>query len=172
MSQSTHKSRRLFNFCFFSFFFLCTHYWKFLSSNPLIIYFWPDWLACRILVSWPGIEPLYWELGILTTGPPEKSLTHLSSFPFSLLSYRCSWDVRKHHELNEHEFEQTQGDRQWRTGEPGVLQSTGLQRVRHGLTNEQQHVLHHSIYMTFWKRQTLETQGRAGVFRYRGGGKV
>ena len=28
--------------------------------------------------------------------------------------------------------------RQWRTGEPGMLQSTGLQRVRHGWVAEQQ----------------------------------
>ena len=34
-----------------------------------------------------------------------------------------------HHSLTEHEFEQTLGDR--KTGEPGVLQSLGLQRVGH-----------------------------------------
>ena len=38
--------------------------------------------------------------------------------------------------LNAHESEQA--ERQWRTGKPGVLQSRGLQRVRHNLATEQQ----------------------------------
>ena len=33
-----------------------------------------------------------------------------------------------HHQLNGHEFEQTLGDR---SGKPGMLQSMGLQRVKH-----------------------------------------
>ena len=41
-----------------------------------------------------------------------------------------------HHQLNGHEFEQTQGDR--RTGEPGMLQSMELQRVGHNLVIEQE----------------------------------
>ena len=36
-----------------------------------------------------------------------------------------------HHGLNGHEFEQAVEDGE-RTGKPGVLQSMGLQRVRHG----------------------------------------
>ena len=35
-----------------------------------------------------------------------------------------------HRQFNGHEFEQTLGDG-GRTGKPGVLQSVGLQRVRH-----------------------------------------
>ena len=40
-----------------------------------------------------------------------------------------------HHQLNGHEFEQTPGD--WMTGKPGVLQSTGVQRVGHNWVSEQ-----------------------------------
>ena len=42
-----------------------------------------------------------------------------------------------HHRLNGHECEQTL-KRQWRTGEPDVLQFMGLQRVGHDLATEQQ----------------------------------
>ena len=42
-----------------------------------------------------------------------------------------------HHRLNEHEFEQTLGVSEGRTGKPGVLQSMGLQRVRYNLVIEQ-----------------------------------
>ena len=41
-----------------------------------------------------------------------------------------------HHWLNGHEFEQTQGDKEWR--KPGVLQSMGSQRVGHDWATEQQ----------------------------------
>ena len=41
-----------------------------------------------------------------------------------------------HHRLNGHEFEQTPRDS--RGEEPGGLQSTGSQRVRHDLVTEQQ----------------------------------
>ena len=44
--------------------------------------------------------------------------------------------VAWYHQLNGHEFEQTPGD--WRTGKPGVMQSMGLQRVRHDRATEQQ----------------------------------
>ena len=41
--------------------------------------------------------------------------------------------------INGHEFEQTPGDREFaQTGKPGVLQSMGLQRVRHSLATEQE----------------------------------
>ena len=43
-----------------------------------------------------------------------------------------------HHWLIGHEFEQILGDRWSRTGKPGMLQSMGLQRVRHNWTTEQQ----------------------------------
>ena len=42
-----------------------------------------------------------------------------------------------HHWLNGHEFEASSG-RWWRTGKPGVLQSMGLERVRHNWATEQQ----------------------------------
>ena len=45
--------------------------------------------------------------------------------------------VRWHHRLDGHEFEQTPGDGEGQ-GEPGGLQSMGLQRVRHHLATEQQ----------------------------------
>ena len=41
-----------------------------------------------------------------------------------------------HHHLNRHEFEQAPGDRS--TGEPGVLQSMKLQKVRLELATEGQ----------------------------------
>ena len=41
-----------------------------------------------------------------------------------------------HHQLNGHEFEQTPGNSEV-TGEPGVLQSMGSQRVRHDIATEQ-----------------------------------
>ena len=41
-----------------------------------------------------------------------------------------------HHWFNGHEFEQTQGDKEWR--KPGVLQSMGSQRVGHDWATEQQ----------------------------------
>ena len=37
--------------------------------------------------------------------------------------------------------------RQWRTEEPGVLQSMGLQKIRHDLTNEQQEQPQSSSYL-------------------------
>ena len=36
-----------------------------------------------------------------------------------------------HHRLNGHEFEQAPGDGEGQGGKPGMLQSMGLQRVRH-----------------------------------------
>ena len=45
--------------------------------------------------------------------------------------------VRWHHLLNRREFEQTLEDSE-KIGKPGVLQSIGLQRVRHDLVTEQQ----------------------------------
>ena len=45
-----------------------------------------------------------------------------------------------HHRLNGHEFEQALG-RWWRTGRPGVLQSMGLQRVRHDWAAEQPQII-------------------------------
>ena len=39
-----------------------------------------------------------------------------------------------HHRLNGHEFEQAPGDGEGQTGKPGVLQSTGSQRVGHNGT--------------------------------------
>ena len=45
-----------------------------------------------------------------------------------------------HHWLTEHEFIQAQGDGEGQAGKPGVLQSMGLQRIRHYLETEQQQV--------------------------------
>ena len=41
----------------------------------LFFFFSPRHTACRILVPYPGIEPvpLQWRCGVLTTGPPGKS---------------------------------------------------------------------------------------------------
>ena len=36
-----------------------------------------------------------------------------------------------HHRFNGHEFEQAPGDGEGQGGKPGMLQSMGLQRVRH-----------------------------------------
>ena len=44
--------------------------------------------------------------------------------------------VRSHHQLNGHEFEKTPGE--WRTEEPGILQSMESPRVGHDLATEQQ----------------------------------
>lgn len=42
----------------------------------LLKIFWPSWEGCGTLVSQPRIEPvlLHWELRVLTTGLPRKSL--------------------------------------------------------------------------------------------------
>ena len=49
---------------------------------------------------------------------------------------RMSWLDGNIHQLDGHESEQTPG-RYWRTGEPGVLQSMGLQRAGHDEATEQ-----------------------------------
>ena len=49
-----------------------------------------------------------------------------------------------HHQLRGHEFEQTLGE--VKTRKPGVLQSLGLQRVRHSLVTEQQQPIHITPY--------------------------
>ena len=43
------------------------------------LFFWLHYMACGILVPWPGLEPRLrqWECQVLTTGPPGKSLTNL-----------------------------------------------------------------------------------------------
>ena len=46
--------------------------------------------------------------------------------------------VWQHHQLNEHEFEQTSGDSEGQ-GRPGILQSIGQQRIGHKLVTDQQH---------------------------------
>ena len=51
--------------------------------------------------------------------------------------------VRWHHQLNGHKFEQV--ERKWRTEEPGVLQSMGLQTVGHNLVTEQQYSIFSQI---------------------------
>ena len=42
-----------------------------------------------------------------------------------------------HHWLNRHEFVWASSERWWRTGKAGILQSMGLQRVRHDWVTEQ-----------------------------------
>ena len=37
--------------------------------------------------------------------------------------------VKQYHQLNGHEFEQTQGDSGWRTGKPGMLLSMGCKEL-------------------------------------------
>ena len=48
--------------------------------------------------------------------------------------------VREHHRLNGHETEQTLGDSEGHE-EPGMLQSTGSQRVRHNLLTKKQLII-------------------------------
>ena len=57
-----------------------------MNDQCMFIYFWLRGVACRILVPQSGIEPmpLQWKLGVLTTGPPEKSPDGLS-VKYSLL---------------------------------------------------------------------------------------
>ena len=43
-----------------------------------------------------------------------------------------------HHQLDGHEFEQGGQGSWWCTGKPGMLQSMGLQRVRHDIVTKQQ----------------------------------
>ena len=47
-----------------------------LSGRYFFFFFLLHQMACRILVPWPGTEPvpLHWKLGVLATGPPGKSL--------------------------------------------------------------------------------------------------
>ena len=47
--------------------------------------------------------------------------------------------VREHHRLNGHEVEQILGDSEGQE-EPGMLQSTGSQRVRHNLVTKKQQI--------------------------------
>ena len=47
--------------------------------------------------------------------------------------------VRQHHQLNGHEFAQTLLWEIMKDREPGVMPSTGLQRVGHDLVTEQQY---------------------------------
>ena len=51
--------------------------WRSISRYFFYLFiFWPYPGACRILIPWPGIEPvpLHWKHRVLTTGPPGKSL--------------------------------------------------------------------------------------------------
>ena len=45
----------------------------------------------------------------------------------------------------------TNSRRQWRTGEPGILQSMGLQRVRHDLATEQQCNVYGMCFKLIWE---------------------
>ena len=51
--------------------------------------------------------------------------------------------------INGLEFEQTWGDREGRTGKPGVLQSIGLQRVQRDLSTGQQQILLYLLGNTY-----------------------
>ena len=42
-----------------------------------IFFFWLHFVACGILVLWPGIKPLHWKCGLVTTGPSQKFLFFL-----------------------------------------------------------------------------------------------
>ena len=57
----------------------------FLLNTITEFIFWPHYAACRILVPWPGIEPMPPELEaqVLTTGPLVK--------PLSLLTLTQPW---------------------------------------------------------------------------------
>ena len=68
------------SFIFPFFFFL-------MSFLVILFFFWKLCLACRILVTWPGIDPRHsaagqWKHGILTTGRPANSLSvHFKAIP-------------------------------------------------------------------------------------------
>ena len=53
-----------------------------------------------------------------------------------------------HHRRNGHEFEQTLGDGQGRTGKPGTLQSMESQRVRHNWATKKQQQSTHNVKTT------------------------
>ena len=67
--------------------------------------------------------------------------------------------VGRHHQLHGREFEQTQGHR---TGKPGVLPFMELQRVRHNLATEQQHITH--IHTVIEKEQRKNTKKLIKIF--------
>ena len=52
-------------------------------------------MACEVSVSGPGVEPsypLHWKRGILTTGPPEKSLDFVKKQFF--MGFLCSYPLK------------------------------------------------------------------------------
>ena len=54
----------------------CLHNSFYTSNFTCVDFFFFSWLycvSCGILVPWPGIEPVYYQCRILTTGPPGKS---------------------------------------------------------------------------------------------------
>ena len=67
---------------------------------PIYVYiFWPHCMACGILVSWPGIEPVpcQWKRQVLTTALPGNSLMciHLCSvILFVLVSLHCYCNLK------------------------------------------------------------------------------
>ena len=71
-----------------------------------------------------------------------------------------------HHQLNGHESEQTLED-SGRTGKPGVLQSMGSQRIRHGWATEQQSVVTLQLKykaLFHWKKfEAIELLQSSGV---------
>ena len=52
----------------------CSKWWFFFCF-VLFFFLWPHCVACRILVSWPGVEPgpRQWRRHVLTTEPPGNS---------------------------------------------------------------------------------------------------
>ena len=97
--------------------------------------------------------PAMWETWVLSLGwedPLEKGKgTHSS-----ILAWRITWTYspRGHKALSKTErlsLSLFTFQRQWRTEEPGVLQSMGLQKVGHDSATQQQYLSKHF----FWKVQ-------------------
>ena len=73
--------------CLFTFSVVSLEAQKFKNLLMSNFFFWPLRAACGILVPRAGIEPEppAWELGVLTTGPPGKSLDDVQFMCFFLL---------------------------------------------------------------------------------------
>ena len=57
--------------------------------KPIFLFFWPHHRACRILVLWPGMEPVPFAVeAVVTTGTPGKSVKYsIYTSPFTISSY-------------------------------------------------------------------------------------
>ena len=84
--------------------------------------------ACRILLPWPGTEPMPPTLGVQslnhwTTGEVQFAFSFIRMIFCLCIQWTWIW---------------ANSERQWRTEEPGMLQSMGSKRAGHNLVTEQQ----------------------------------